>query len=391
MKDLDFDEIDRAVNSLNSDKPTDGINNVNTSVQSDDEQPMISDESSQTLARRRSSGQFMDVVHPSSDMRRPPLVSRDDSLASRIKPIDNMEKTFENDTPIEPTEDIISSDNTSSMPAPNDDGWPDPIDFHESRNTESDYDEKPGSDQIEVESETNTESESEDTKTETKIYEQDEAKAQNQDNANDEYEDADIDKISDDITNEMNQSHDRLPDSPFISGTKVEKRPLGAFSSETTVPPADQVKAVETTDKDEKNGNPEAVVVNDTTLPAELQDDLLLIESGDSSTNPNKSTEINTLVTAETVPMAKIESPEPVSAPVAHSDKPTSITQQYKEHPSTGDQTSGAIYNTDAYHKPLARPAKKKSGWIWVLYIVSMIIVGIGVGVGVSYVLSLLS
>jgi len=374
MKDLDFDEIDRAVSSLNSDEPTDGINNVNNSVQTDDKQPTTSIGSVQTLAKRRSSGQFMDVVHPSLNMRRSPLISRDNSMVSQVKPIDNIEKTFDNDVSIEPVE-VISSTSSSS-----DDSWPDPIDFNEFKKAELDNNEKPDNDKIKAE-----------TKIETEIItnKTDEIKDQDQanDNHNDEYEDADIDRISDDITNELSQSHDKLPDSPFISGTKVEKRPLGAFSSDTTTPATDQAKIAEIPDKDEKNDTSEVVVVNDTTLPAELSDDLLLIESGDSSTNPHKSTDINRPVVAEVVPTQKIDIPTTVIQP----DKPTSITQQYKEQPSTGDQTSGAIYNTDAYHKPLVRPAKKKSGWIWVLYIVIMIVVGIGVGVGVSYVLSLLS
>lgn len=383
MKDLDFDEIDRAVNSLNSDKPTDdNSDNTATSVQPVDERSTTSVESTPTLASRRSSGKFMDVVHPSSNMRRSPLISRDSSLTPQVKPIDNSDKSSENDNPIAPIDDSPTSDTISSTSPSSDDGWPDPIDFHESKKAELDNDGKFDSGHIETE--TNTE-----TETEIGTNNADEISDQNQASNNDEYEDADIDKISDDINNELDQSHDKLPDSPFISGTKVKKRPLGAFSSEATAPTTDQVKTDEVTDtnNNEVNNTPETVVVKDTTLPAELQDDLLLIESGDSSTNPDKPTTIDNPVAVEAVAAVKTDIP---AATVTQSAGPTSITQQYKEKPSTGDQTSGAIYNTDAYHKSLVRPAKKKSGWMWVFYIIILIVVGIGVGVGVSFVLSLL-
>jgi hypothetical protein len=60
---------------------------------------------------------------------------------------------------------------------------------------------------------------------------------------------------------------------------------------------------------------------------------------------------------------------------------PISIPQQYKEEPSTGDAKNGAIYDTDTYHhQPLAHPKKKKSGWMWVIWIILILIIGAAAG-----------
>ncbi|TAL14556.1 hypothetical protein EPN95_02415 [Patescibacteria group bacterium] len=67
MKDIDFDELDRAVNSLvNPDAKS-------APAETAPSEPVVSAPAEQSttspLAERRSTGRFMDVVHPSSDMR----------------------------------------------------------------------------------------------------------------------------------------------------------------------------------------------------------------------------------------------------------------------------------------------------------------------------------
>lgn len=76
MKDIDFDELDRAVNSL--------VNPTTASAKTQSGTPPVVSAAIDTpstpppvassLGERRSSGRFMDVVHPSSDMR-PSVVS----------------------------------------------------------------------------------------------------------------------------------------------------------------------------------------------------------------------------------------------------------------------------------------------------------------------------
>ncbi len=359
MKDLDFDEIDRAVNSLKASTPTDN-DDSNNSLQPVDNQLPVPAELPASLTKKRSSGQFMDVVHPSSDMR------KSSHKNHKKKPFKN---TISNDEPtIEPVADVITTDSTPPETHSNDNDWPDPIDSHPDDNDAHNNDEKPAQDLI---------------------------------------DDSDIDKISDDITNELSQKTEELSDSPFISGAKVEKRPLGAFSNDPTTQTTKQADKQDITDQvetiddviDKAEPVLEPSVITDSTLPEELQDDLLLIESGDSSTDP-KSLPIKPKIVATPVPMVA-NTPAPVAvapvvavktptvavddAPATKSQPigPTSITQQYKEQPSTGDQTSGAIYNTDSYHKALLPPIKKKTGWLWVVWVIILIIVGVGAGVAV--------
>jgi len=329
MKDLDFDEIDQAVNSIKSGIPAANNDTGTSTPPVNSVQSTVSVGPSPTVVGRRSSGQFMDVVHPSSDMRKTSLMmpnrATNQNTADSNPPV----------TPIAPAP-LASPDrdSVSSIPASSDIGMPDPIDYR-----------KPSSNVTESRKDTNP----------------------------DQNEDADIDRISDDITNELSQKSDESPDSPFISGTKVEKRPLGAFSTESTDQTTEPEDKKDSTDKDKANTEVKPTGP-DAPLPEELQDDLLLIESGNSSTNSD-------------TPITKDSYKDTVKASAAESQPigPSSITQQYKEQPSTGDQSTGAIYDTDAYHKALARPSKKKSGWLWVLWITILLVVGAGAGAAVYF------
>jgi hypothetical protein len=65
----------------------------------------------------------------------------------------------------------------------------------------------------------------------------------------------------------------------------------------------------------------------------------------------------------------------------------SSIARQYKELPNSGDQSNGAIYDVNDYHKPVAHPAKAKSGWLWIVIIIVIIVV-CGAGAAAFYLLS---
>lgn len=58
---------------------------------------------------------------------------------------------------------------------------------------------------------------------------------------------------------------------------------------------------------------------------------------------------------------------------------PVSITQQYKEKPAEA-AVSGAIYDTENYHQPITTPVKKKSGAWVILWIFLILLVGGGGG-----------
>lgn len=344
MSDLDFDEIDRAVNSVISSGPASDSDNSQT-VDSANVSPT---ETPATVpvgvprppVARRSSGQFMDVVHPSSNMRR----------------------TI--DIPERPVSAPLAAMTTS---------------------------EQPKIQTLETQPEAEPESTPEPQSTQNAQPEFNRPTA-------DSYEDADIDKISDDINKAMSKTTDTSLEFPFISGTKVEKRPLGAFSADSPASPADKTDSDTQTDfaPQPSEGENSMITPGQAPLPAELQNDLLKIEA-DSTTmpenvvlpdepaeevtppvEPSKSAEAN----ETTKPEIAEESPRDV-AEKAEPIGPTSIVQQYEEKPKTDNQKSGAIYDTESYHKTLVHPAKKKTGWLWVLYIAIFLVVGAGVGVAV--------
>ncbi|MBC7943161.1 hypothetical protein H7X68_01535 [Candidatus Saccharibacteria bacterium] len=370
MKDLDFDEIDRAVNSLitgngspSDDKPviqsTDSP--INTPVAAD----VTARSAQQPLAARRSSGRFMDVVHPSSDMRTtPPVsprsVSREGVRVAPSMDVNPDELNSTNQRESRPTTNFQPKPFEAPKPEAGD--WPDPIDFNSS--TQDSTSAIPA-DPIIVEPE---------------------QVSQPQSIGDD---DKDINQIADAINKTLGQNQDlQAPlESPFLTDAKVNKRPLGAFSAEASVPPTDLTPVVDTLSSPAESEIPtpadgddlkqdETPIETDTPLPAELQDDLLLIESGVDTDSQTKKDNL----------------PSPTKPPQAEVPiGPISITQQYKEQPSTGDQPTGAIFDTEAYHKPLAHPAKNKSGWLWVFWIVGLLAVGAGAGAAVYfYILPLL-
>lgn len=278
MSDIDFDELDRAVNGALDGKPT-----TNTTTEAPTETPVVSLVEERTRidptstpapsltsttaqpavlaapAARRSSGRFMDVIHPSSDMRT--------SVAER--PVASTVSQPNQPTPV-----------VEIVDKPEDNSWSEPL------------------------------------------------------------------------------------ESPFITDAKVEKRPLGGVApSEVAVEPFD-FKGLLDEPEEELLEAPE---------PQEL------VEATTSSET------IDPVVTNTVTEEAKLENAEQ-EQPVG----PTSITQQYKEQPSS-TQESGAIYDTESYHQPVTQPVKKKSGWLVVVWIILLVVLGAVAGWAVyTYVLPML-
>ncbi len=166
-------------------------------------------------------------------------------------------------------------------------------------------------------------------------------------------------------------------ESPFIAGAKVEKRPLGAFSSvslddksadspSAAPEPADPAKDVEANDATSVQAPSEET---EAPLPEELQDDLLKIEAGvpvsiEDSTLPEQNSQNN---------IASQQTPTPEGI--------TSIVQQYKADKPKDDDKPGAIYDTSVYHKPIQTDVKKKAGWLWILWVLLLMVIGVGAGV----------
>lgn len=169
--------------------------------------------------------------------------------------------------------------------------------------------------------------------------------------------------------------------SAFIPDAKVEKRPLGqpVVSSPTpldTTVAGDPVSDSVTDQAEMNNSDVGTPASPDTALSAEYDQHLMAIESGDASQG-----EALVVPTTELEPSSSDIASDHVTALASTSTTgPASIQQQYKEEPSSGDQTNGAIYDTASYHQPLKHPEKKKSGMLWVVLIVIVILAGVGGG-----------
>jgi len=326
MQDIDFDEIDRAVNSVTNtnsntapepvaftpvtepkvDVPSAQVEPENTSI------PAAPVSSAPSPAARRSSGRFMDVVHPSSDMR--PVVPERSSSPVATNPV--RETIVEREEVVAQPESVAIPTSTSAF------HWSDPVV------------ESPLEPVVEVVPE----------------------------------------PIAPPEPSGLSESPDSKEDSsplesPFLTNAKVEKRPLGAFSgADADLPLIEDPIELSTQ-------------VHEETLD-ELHPDLLLLEDHDQdeplleATNPPD--EIKEVVVTEPAVPTVTETTEPTG--------PTSITQQYKEQPST-TEVAGSIFDTEAYHQPLTHATSKRSGALVIVWIVALILFGGGIGAAVYFVL----
>ena len=207
---------------------------------------------------------------------------------------------------------------------------------------------------------------------------------------------------------ETEKTSDQPLTSPFLPDTKVEKRPLGSPSPLTPMVAPEHELMTPTPDDSEAQlpAKPSDVAPE---TPEEFNHDLMSVEA-DTHMGVPKTDETHPIDRKYDEPTAapKTESvtseeesvtPEMPAKSQEHQDTPRhtpkkdeetttgriSIPQQYREQPSSGETESGAIYDTDAYHQPLSHPAKKSSGWWWVLWILLILIVGVGAGVGLYF------
>jgi hypothetical protein len=230
--------------------------------------------------------------------------------------------------------------------------------------------------------------------------------------------DVDIDRISDEIDKTLNVNTGDVQESPFLPGAKVEKRPLNAFSFQSNSSQETPAEPIKVSPVDDMLGDQDKV---ETPLPAELQSDLLTIEASevaktdemsipddleeesDESIEPQDTTDepvannqylsteeddapVFDEIKKDTVSDSNLKSTvssdlqNPI-APVAA----TSIPKQYTELPNTEEKEIGSIYDTNSYHKAMAPLPKKKSGWMWVIWIALLMIVSVGAGIAVYF------
>ena len=148
-----------------------------------------------------------------------------------------------------------------------------------------------------------------------------------------------------------------LPTAPFLSDARVEKRPLGANSESAAKPPQDVAE------------EEDAPVSESVSLPAELQGDVVAVEAsvpldidkaGSLSEVDGQSSDADLVV-----------------------DAGVDLTAQSIEQTDVDDQVNGSIYDTANYHQPIdgKKPEKKSSPLKWLAWFLVLLIVGVGAGV----------
>lgn len=179
--------------------------------------------------------------------------------------------------------------------------------------------------------------------------------------------------------------------SPFLPDAKPEKRPLGnpLQADEGTLGTPEPSKADTSTPVNPETPPPAI-------LPEEFSGDLMAVESRDLSSHPDaqpvatpSAPEQPKLAPGEEeVLIPAVATPDPIEQPktsVPQTEPQTqlpaggSITQQYTEQPSSGDQSNGSIYDTSAYHQPIepVAPVKKKTPTsVWIMLGVGLLLVG---------------
>lgn len=348
MTELDFDELDKAVNSLMGDKNMPAKpQSTPLSVSTTPSEPAPktaapvapASPSSPPVARptppaARRGGRFMDVV-PATRKEPTSSVSRQGTTVqpapSFVPPVTSNTPKVTGDTPPSLQKDVTSS---ASSPITTD--WPDPIELAGVKKEET----------------TASDEGIPDTSTEGALAAKKEP--------------------------EVSLQPEPLS-SPFLPDAKVEKRPLGMGLSDS---------AGEVMVEDENTQLPALPKDVEPALPEELHGDVVSIEADDSTTDPSKHTVIHeepVTVPKKSTEAPKSKIPEVTVTEATTPSGPGSIPQQYKEEPSSGDQKNGAIYDTDSYHQPLSHPAKKKSGWGWVVWILVILLVGAGGGAALYF------
>lgn len=368
MDDINFEELDKAVNSaLQQTAPKAAPQQeepAGTAPESAGE--TISDQSmansapvSQTVVQKRR-GQFMDMVHPSSDMIKQSVSPRPSRQAPALQPLNPaiVETAHQDASQEEPTskpaatfsEPAVSQadedDDTSGSAMKSE--WPDPLDVMEQTEHEKQDDDAP-----------NAFSES---TTLTGDIDEEE---------NDSVVPAGEDVSHTDAQTDENESQE-MGTSPFINGADLEKRPLGAFTDTDSVPGESAVLEDTTDSTDEEDGEVDPMLDEmkqelpaEVAAPQELAPEVVSVESDDPE---RLNDEIEDTETASG------------SVPEDSTGVATSISPQYTntEAPSD-DQADHPVFDTKEYHQPLTPPAKKShTRLIATLVIIVLALLGAG-------------
>lgn len=365
MSDIDFEELDQAVNKLvgknTADEKPDASSEAVEVTQNEPNKTEEKTSKPESQAIQKSKGRFMDVFHHSSDMIGTNIDSPAPTNQAAPGPRKVISPTYHDVAPSADNHSLETplppADNKEEPPIKND--WPDPIDAAAQAVKESDN--------------------------------------------------------ADTTAKAMQERVD--PSSLFLPDTKVEKRPLGGFSGDhlENSPEKEEESKKSEAEKEPTETNPDTPNQEATQpmeLPPELEAALVAIEEGDSipsieerakreeaiETKSGQITEAlpSTPEADDAIPEPIIsESPKEVKAEAA-SPKPElsgllgagSIPQQYKTAAApaeTNEASHPIFFDADQYTgSPDAHAHKKKSGkttvFQWIFIIVGLLLLGATLG-----------
>lgn len=157
--------------------------------------------------------------------------------------------------------------------------------------------------------------------------------------------------------------------SPFLPDAKVEKRPLGdptAPAKELDYIPNDISEEIVAINSEvtttEEAGKSTQKILDATKIEP-------VVSEVDQQLQAIESTQVQTVSGDEAAALRAVESVDATVVPAV--------------------DPQGAIFNVDEYHQPLAHPAKQKSGWGIVVIIVVIIVLAAAVGAGAYFLLGL--
>ncbi len=198
--------------------------------------------------------------------------------------------------------------------------------------------------------------------------------------------------------NEQDQEKSEEKKPLFLPDAKVEKRPLGAFAEDNKAeeketkeddkdkketPAKLTIDGVGDVDSEEKKAEEES---SDLLLP-ELGKEIVAVEASDTIAGDEDSAKKDEEKEKSKEQDKKKEDDKDKKAPA----KPDtfSIPKQYKEKQASADHKPKSIYDTEEYHRSLATAAAKKKKnnkwWVWVLVILGLLILGVGLGAGAYF------
>lgn len=361
MTEIDFDELDKAVNSLMADTstPKTSPSSDNSVDESRSSTPTETAQNSSSatkaplseskpaappLATKRR-GQFMDIVRPTATKstsfpthRQGVTIAPASSIAPTVssnnspaRPVDEVAaivsvEPFESTSPQDASEKATeSSSQNSEVTTSSQSEWPDPIEFAATEQKQQ----------------------------ETTAVE----------------------------STQGSSERDVSPlESPFLPDAKPEKRPLDALAA------GEESTAVEQQGETEET----EATFSETTkvdLPAELHTSVMAIES-ESTAEPDPTPESVAISPSMSEEKENVtDSESVVSSNERAIDVPAggSIPQQYQEQPNTGDQTNGSIYDTANYHKAIeahATGGRKSSVAKMIVWGILLLVLGVGIGAG---------